>query len=1527
MKSNYNSMRSTVQSLSLILLVIILTAGVVSAKHNTDVDRNHYCVVSDEGRFVTETVAEQTTCYALLEPEDQAIHNISNYTGDDIGYCCGVSIGNEENNGEYTRAYCNSEGGSLSTDTGVPKAEACTPSSESTEKRFTGSVINISSGNPVTGAAVNITYTYTYEDTRQQRTSVVSTDSSGKYNTTYTVPQQRSRESASLTVTSPCYNTTSALPTGNPVTTNISICGSPGDEADDPPGEATVCGNGIVEGEEACDPGNGSDPEFADDIPEDTPRVCLNNCEVRYEEKTCESGECTPECCGTEICQNPDSSPKLTCRPQLCNNPSLDVYTTNAGLRDGNYSVDISWNTPSVCDPSTKQLNITGPNAVIESTILGEDQNSYQFEADARTLNDSEQYTVTVAAQFGTTKATNTSTFTPRIICAGRADTTTCTYSGNQSAVLECDENLNADIDPCAPNQACQNPPDRPASCKTARCESCSGPNSLFSSTKLRPTIDQSSCAPAFANNLCYYEPASQRNTVRGQAEQCDSVRTCADYQSRTSCETNPCNNDRTATCDWNTLNEGLGRGFCAPNETEDATSSLCHQCGNDGCDRSLCEDEIGDIGGQTFCYFNNDAAYADGEPINPSYNKYRCMARPESGCATYDSQKACLNGSSVEIDERNQRTSESDDHFGYGVCEWSPGGDDGQPRCFKDSNANDQPDCGPLGSVNSRCVQDLTAPDTVVEGLSNGDNITTSQLSLLGFKATDNEYGRDSISTTVSYDGETYTTNHESQLKTAIRASERTEHTFTYWSEDGANNPEVKQDFQLTVYQRLGDILNLSAEVNTYSIEDTTTANITARVGELPVTDERTLSCRFELRGNNGVTRSESGQGSQVAQTTMGYVESGQYNLESECFTDRGGSYNETVPVRVDTDPRITNTSPYGETFRAGEVTLEADTSVDRNCEYRDSTGDWERFDTTGTTEHSTTVTREPDDGVVIHELRCEDPDTEETVYGDNADTIMYAVDESTPDLSINVTKDGEQVNPDTRIEADSVQARITCSDKPSLEYRNNSYSFGCGDISYCVETQNDTCSAEAGAPISSPITVEAADNRTTAENDYHPVETIYVDSKDIGGNRELREFGFNLTPSYDLSPPTTTLSDLPGPEQRITPERIYDAQLSATDNTDSAADITTYVRYNGSTKSGDNNLGWLKGRMQNNPSNTHTFSYWSVDSAGNEGTHKEHTVALYPDYTSSLALTLSNGIYNDETTGEARGRITATVGELIGDDDRGVSCDFTIDQNTTAEDEGRREATTTFNDLDEGNHRVDANCTGSHDGSFGATKTARIDLSPAIQNTTPYYDPVGREEITISAETTEPRTCQYRQNGWTDFETTGGTNHTDTIVPEREGIITHDVRCSNGSAWITGGETDIIAYGVDTSGPTANITVEGPNGTKRDSSLPIVANNVNVGVTCIDQPDQSYNGETINHGCKETMYVCQGTQDEACTPPQDQNLTQGTFELTSREDQSITETIRVRTEDNNGNQEITTKAVELVDDSLNISVEIRPR
>jgi hypothetical protein len=1024
------------------------------------------------------------TCYAIVdEPtEDPA----------DMGYCCNLpdDIGDDDNakTGEVTRAYCSNLTGDFTQQDGS-RDEVCAQTTP--EVTFEGYIKNATSDETVDGA--NVTVEYGDVDNLVEKNA--STDTNGFYNVTF-LETDASTTTLRITAESGTCQTTITRPVSS-TENNVSICQDSEDE--EPPSEEVLCGNNELNAGEDCEVING-ESTYADTV-EDGTRTCDTQSCTAYVDSnnpSCDS-TCRVGCCNQPICQE-GGEPKTICQPVICgSNPNMPLQATST-VNDDTVDITVSWDHNITCSAVETQINITGPDGFKETTITETSSHTFTFQKDVFEDGDTadETYDVTARSTFSHTTATNTTTVTPRLICDGRQGQSFCyTNTEGNTGVMDCAAS-EPDFTNCGGEVCSQETPES-ASCRQNVCESCRGPYDAFSSELLYTPIpgqdDPASCAPYFDANTCYYEPKSTQETVSGQSETCQDIDSCAEHQSQRTCTNNPCKQE--LDCEWETLSAGFGDGYCRADNPADVDPSVCQQCEAGSCTESLCQDFYGDIEspGQSYCYYNEQSSYnEDGEPIDPQYQRFRCMARPQSGCATYYQNQTQCTGpqdESLTLADDHTRTP-SDDYFDFGTCTY----DESQAiefGCFKDADDNGEPDCldeDSPNTFNQRCVTDHTPPNTTIQGIEDGERVRQPYLDRLTITTSDNEYSQSNTTVTVEYNDETFSSTDnnavETQLTEAIRQANTNTHKFTYWAEDQAHNLEVKENHTIKTYDDLDDTLNLTLNTTTFMRGATATANLTATTGTL--NDDRTLACTNELTQTNGPTTAErTGQNESEVTTTFGYLSSGIYQVTTTCNDQHGFTYTETETTTIDLDSTITNTTPKYSVVSPGDITITAETNTSRRCQYEQS-DEWQDFTETGEETHEATV-ETTDDGLTRHSVRCANPGTTNPtwIYGDEQYTIAYAVDGQAPRINATITGNDistQLTTEDQTIVADQATVELRCQDQPNITYGDETLNRGCKTTQYCTGTTTDDCNIEAdGNTYESSFIIEASQDQDVTE------------------------------------------------------------------------------------------------------------------------------------------------------------------------------------------------------------------------------------------------------------------------------------------------------------------------------------------------------------------------------------------------------------------------------------------------------------
>lgn len=324
------------------------------------------------------------------------------------------------------------------------------------------------------------------------------------------------------------------------------------------------------------------------------------------------------------------------------------------------------------------------------------------------------------------------------------------------------------------------------ASCvKKESCQSCNGMFGLFASYNLASIYDNGrsnyQCEELlFSTSKGETVPGSNSKTLQvGQCfkdesktlfsfyDECQTVTTCYDYNSKGTCQQDPCFKFTNVTtdnkgvielinshgCEWIDLDssdsknpiygEELGLGICRP---VDELKQDCELCDTDSplgfCGKDMCA-----IYGN--CYQKAELSTADKAfpirtRIGPDPDEDQmpaCLSIAEMSCALYDTLKECqgdentvpivdvlYSESAIEngIEDNimphdrlagtNKQSDASDDLFNFGDCEWNYKSN----TCFKNSNNfaslyDPEDDCIDQSRASPNCFKDTEPPKTTI--------------------------------------------------------------------------------------------------------------------------------------------------------------------------------------------------------------------------------------------------------------------------------------------------------------------------------------------------------------------------------------------------------------------------------------------------------------------------------------------------------------------------------------------------------------------------------------------------------------------------------------------------------------------------------------------------------------------------------------------------------------------------------------------------------------------------------------------
>ncbi len=323
-----------------------------------------------------------------------------------------------------------------------------------------------------------------------------------------------------------------------------------------------------------------------------------------------------------------------------------------------------------------------------------------------------------------------------------------CYSAQGDSYIASCtDQDTMQILDSCSSGEACIVGKDGQPSCQPENiCETCNSvygffpgfafdllPLKLFQNSTIFDSLTSISCQNQLEDhNYCFFEKTT---TSINKYESCGKIGSCYDYESKGTCEGDPCNKQSgIGQCEWIYSDEEAGIGVCRPAEEKSQNCAECHsdfeedfnENGFDFCTSQNCPKYAG------LCYYSEIGS--SGECIGTGNKKM--------GCEFYNTEKDCADSQNMELQEDNTRI-ESNDLFGFGDCRW----DDSTGICFKDADESISNDC--TDDIFSRgmpwkqdsvslCYYDNTPPQTF---LSSEQNVFGTSLEGLAYWANDDSY------------------------------------------------------------------------------------------------------------------------------------------------------------------------------------------------------------------------------------------------------------------------------------------------------------------------------------------------------------------------------------------------------------------------------------------------------------------------------------------------------------------------------------------------------------------------------------------------------------------------------------------------------------------------------------------------------------------------------------------------------------------------------------------------------------------
>ncbi|MFA6073079.1 MAG: hypothetical protein WC758_03130 [Candidatus Woesearchaeota archaeon] len=466
-------------------------------------------------------------------------------------------------------------------------------------------------------------------------------------------------------------------------------------------GADAVCGNGVLEEGEDCDPSMIPQiPTTGDECSElvgnsETSQgtvTCSNQCQIISSCIDCPTTikECTnsvmcdicPICVDSTICQ------------KQCN-PEIDVVFPFDAL--GGYNEDslrkeisLSWGLPDWCKFSSIELfRCKGNDALNPTTCaasarffsvanLGGGETEWIDDSNLlqNGINLSFCYNISVTGMNGPdTFVIGSNALACAAVwddeCLEKPDGTSC----NGQELITCAKGKVTSKEECS--CACKEESiqavascinvDSQDSSSCSICDICSGPFGLvpYINYDINTIYTQyTSCNDVLAKvdsegGYCYVDDYSKNNAIIGNYKMCAGLNSCYDYRTEFSCENNPCQLKKIEDiggCKWNSFTSGsdeLGLGVCMPIDVE---KQECSECNTNNMLGNYCPLEICSLFGQdennvSTCFYN--------ELKIDDYKKLKidnttCMNKRDVACETYDSQDLCLGGNANSATENS---------------------------------------------------------------------------------------------------------------------------------------------------------------------------------------------------------------------------------------------------------------------------------------------------------------------------------------------------------------------------------------------------------------------------------------------------------------------------------------------------------------------------------------------------------------------------------------------------------------------------------------------------------------------------------------------------------------------------------------------------------------------------------------------------------------------------------------------------------------------------------------------------------
>lgn len=700
-------------------------------------------------------------------------------------------------------------------------------------------------------------------------------------------------------------------------------------------------------------------------------------------------------------------------------------------------------------------------------------------------------------------------------------------------------------------------------------CDVCSGPYGLFpyKDYELSEIYDNAyySCASDLRSRLgeekmCYLDDYSKNKAIIGQYHACAEVSSCYDYRTESSCESNPCGITAVeeGNCRWTSLTENneLGLGVCVPSNPEEQD---CTKCGEKGILGNYCPEELcvlygRDAQGKTTCHYNSVTRYPFMNIDNSS-----CMNIEDVACETYDSKEECLGAQELSFNAdiiydsnglisggTNAVSQRSGDLLNKGKCIWA----EETRRCIKDSDMSSKIDDYSFDCNRDECLKDFINPETTLfvldRELNDGDSISVEELKLITFKISEQMQRQNRNTFIAASDSGSVFPQYNLYLQRTELINDVIEmgtgevYLYFYSMDDSRNREEIKS-LRLNLIPSLQGRVGVDVSTNSQYYEN---SDIFLTDVDITVSHDRNLRCEPDLRNvlnnQNEIAGGIPKSGTNL-QWTYSYLPDGSYQLNINCVDDNLQTFVYSEEILVDSDMSLHNVYPRGGTFRGGNVEIGLSTNASAVCYYTtnkdvstsslssggSASSAWTAFDSTGGTEHSSTVNVDRT-GLNFFYPACYFEELNDWFTFTSGDVIYFGVDNLPPEIRIYDQDTGAVYQYLNATLTDFVSLRIQCEDNASvLTSGAKSYAFGCGESSITVSKYYQSFDSEGRTINVDTERINSGDIYDVFAPENYVKVYLNVTATDKGGNSRSVIQQINVR-NLSFLEPIVTICDL---------------------------------------------------------------------------------------------------------------------------------------------------------------------------------------------------------------------------------------------------------------------------------------------------------------------------------------------------------------------------------------------------------------